>query len=194
MRRLAVVFAMGTWLVACGDDGPAGSSSDSTSSTSTPSDTNSSSGGSTSTGTGGTGGTATTTTPCAHGCVRAAVHGGCGVLSVRQRRLPRAVPKNYKCVDGNGEKVRRPPECATNEECNEGGVGPKLCKPLTTGVALCVVPCLSDAECAGQSECIGMTMDGTAYCTVEVPPIDCQPGEVCRKWHLLEHRGQLRLH
>ncbi|WP_437820182.1 hypothetical protein [Sorangium sp. So ce1078] len=198
MRRLAFLSLAVTALLhgaACGEDGASSASSggtggagSTTTTTTTTSGSGSSAGGGgeggqgggTGTGgagTGGAGGTGGEGTGgatygyCAKGCTTPA-----DCCAPGEGNCPSdSYPTNYTCEAG----ICGAPQCASHDDCTNGGLNPKKqCVP-SGGASQCVTPCTLDAECSGRARCVGVDDAGNKFCRIESEPFVCTSTEEC---------------
>ncbi|XXX81875.1 hypothetical protein WMF30_24245 [Sorangium sp. So ce134] len=125
-------------------------------------------------GAGGAGGAGTggaTYGYCAKGCM---IRDDC--CAQDQRNCPSdSYPTNYTC-DNN---ICVAPQCASDEDCTNGGLDPtKRCVP-SGGLNGCVTPCTLDTDCPGTSKCIGTDDTGSKFCRIESEPFVCTRTEEC---------------
>ncbi|WP_437338890.1 hypothetical protein [Sorangium sp. So ce394] len=124
-------------------------------------------------GTGGAGGTggATIYGYCAKGCATPA-----DCCAPGQGNCPSdSYPTNYTCDEG----ICGAPQCASQDDCTNGGTNPnKQCVP-SGGVRQCVTPCSVDTDCSGRAKCVGVDDVGKTFCRIESEPFVCTSTEEC---------------
>lgn len=105
-------------------------------------------------------------------------------------------PLNPHCEDaGNGIKVCRLPECCNSNDCGAN----QLCSTVN-GVATCISPCSSDAEC-GAAKCLGKDDNGTQYCNsylcsaqnCKTTGESCNADNICECSNLLQNCSATKL-
>ncbi|WP_437971555.1 hypothetical protein WMF04_20580 [Sorangium sp. So ce260] len=128
-------------------------------------------GGAGGTGAGGAGTGGATYGYCAKGCTTPA-----DCCAPGQGNCPSdSYPNNYTCDNG----ICGAPQCASHNDCTNGGLDPtKQCVP-SGGVNGCVTPCTLDTDCPGTSKCIGTDDTGNKFCRIESEPFVCTRTEEC---------------
>ncbi|MBK8255379.1 MAG: hypothetical protein IPK82_22310 [Polyangiaceae bacterium] len=189
MRLLALAFAAAFALVAC-DDGSTGTGGSGGGTTSTGSAGDGGTGAATaSTGGGGTGGdtggSTTSSSSTSSGTGGMAPVGSCGrkceadadCCPAGTPGCPGPYPANYACVEVGGEKICQFPKCASNADCESTGLAGYQCLTLAGGSVACLEPCAVDGDCSSPTKCIGTSENGTKFCTIEMTPFMCTPGD-----------------
>ncbi|WP_437492685.1 hypothetical protein WME75_18575 [Sorangium sp. So ce1014] len=84
-------------------------------------------------------------------------------------------PTNYTCDNG----ICGAPQCASHDECTNGGLNPnKQCVP-SGGVSQCVTPCTLDTDCSGRATCVGVDDAGSKFCRIASEPFVCTSTDEC---------------